>query len=187
MESRGSITLKLVSTWQHTKSRGKKVVLSVLQERKLFYLYCMRCYMSYFRIIWRKKNRISKRFKWERQNWICVAYFLFQHLMNLYIYLLIVNRVKLERVVIYINYIARVTPISFQKTFWLADNFIKLILYNELVFSNVRDWELEVFVVLFFLIYIIVKLTNDMICLLAQFLICFSPLLVQRKLFSCCL
>lgn len=56
----------------------------------------------------------------SRQGRILVAYFLFQQLMNLYIYLLIVNRIKLERVVIYINYIARVTPISFQKHFdWL--------------------------------------------------------------------
>lgn len=56
----------------------------------------------------------------SRQGRILVAYFLFQQLMNLYIYLLIVNRIKLERLVIYINYIAIVTPISFQKHFdWL--------------------------------------------------------------------
>ena len=49
--------------------------------------------------------------------------------MNSYIYPLIVNCVKLEeRFVIYIKCIASVTSMSFQKIFWLAYDFTKLLL-----------------------------------------------------------
>ena len=47
----------------------------------------------------------------RRQNWIFVAYFLFQHLMNFIICLMILNRVKLELAVALIKYIASVVPL----------------------------------------------------------------------------
>ena len=85
---------------------GKEVVLSVLHA-----------VLHVIHIPSRKENRYQGGLN-EKDNETCLKYFPYQHLMNSYIYLLIVNCVKLEeRFVIYIKCIASVTSISFQKIF----------------------------------------------------------------------